>query len=73
MLAVLLALTNLTGLGLACKELFDSVIHWTVATETLRVLNELLVVLMLAEISTHSGASRSALTFWLPNLFSLSA
>lgn len=30
--------------------LFDSVIHWTVATQTLRVLNELLIVLMLAEI-----------------------
>lgn len=49
-LAVLLALTILAALGSACHELFDSVIHWTVPTQTLRVLNELLVVLMLAEI-----------------------
>ena len=49
-LAVLLALTILAALGSAGQELFDSVIHWTAATQTLRVLNELLVVLMLAEI-----------------------
>ena len=49
-LAVLLALTILAALGSAGQELFDSIIHRTVATQTLRVLNELLVVLMLAEI-----------------------
>src|ERR1700675_4101610 len=50
MLAVLLSLTILAALASACKLLLDSVIHWTVATQTLRVLNELLIVLMLAEI-----------------------
>ncbi len=49
-LAVLLSATILAGIASACKLLFDSVIHWTVATQTLRVLNELLIVLMLAEI-----------------------
>ena len=49
-LAVLLSLTILAALASASKLLLDSVIHWTVATQTLRVLNELLIVLMLAEI-----------------------
>src|ERR1700680_929999 len=48
--AVLLSLTILAALASACKLLLNSVIHWTVATQTLRVLNELLIVLMLAEI-----------------------
>src|SRR5258708_12235755 len=50
LLAVLLSATILAAIASACKLLFDSVIHWTVATQTLRVLNELLIVLMLAEI-----------------------
>ena len=49
-LALLLSATILAAIASACKLLFDSVIHWTVATQTLRVLNELLIVLMLAEI-----------------------
>ena len=49
-LAVLLSLTILAALASACKLLLDNVIHWTVATQTLRVLNELLIVLMLVEI-----------------------
>jgi hypothetical protein len=49
-LAVLLSITILAALASASKLLLDSVIHWTVATQTLRVLNELLIVLMLAEI-----------------------
>jgi hypothetical protein len=49
-LAVLLSLTILAALASACKLLLDSVIHWRVATQTLRVLNELLIVLMLTEI-----------------------
>jgi hypothetical protein len=49
-LALLLSATILAAIASACKVLFDSVIHWTVATQTLRVLNELLIVLMLAEI-----------------------
>src|ERR1700730_16643603 len=48
-LAVLLSLTILAALASACKLLLDSVIHWTVATQTLRVLNELLIVLMLVD------------------------
>src|SRR6267154_832435 len=50
LLAVLLSATILAAIASACKLLFDSVIHWTVATQTLRVLNELLIVLMLVEI-----------------------
>jgi len=49
-LALLLSATILAAIASACKLLFESVIHWTVATQTLRVLNELLIVLMLAEI-----------------------
>ena len=49
-LALLLSATILAAIASASKLLFDSVIHWTVATQTLRVLNELLIVLMLAEI-----------------------
>jgi hypothetical protein len=49
-LAVLLSATIVAAIASACKLLFDSVIHWTVAAQSLRVLNELLVVLMLAEI-----------------------
>src|ERR1700724_2078870 len=49
-LAVLLSATIFAAIASACKLLFDNVIHWTVAAQTLRVLNELLVVLMLAEI-----------------------
>ena len=49
-LALLLSATILAAIASACKLLFDSVVHWTVATQTLRVLNELLIVLMLAEI-----------------------
>jgi uncharacterized membrane protein (DUF373 family) len=49
-LALLLSVTILAAMASACKLLFDSLVHWTVATQTLRVLNELLIVLMLAEI-----------------------
>ncbi len=49
-LALLLSATIIAAIASACKLLFDSVVHWTVATQTLRVLNELLIVLMLAEI-----------------------
>lgn len=49
-LAVLLAVTTLAAIASASKLLLDSLIHWTVTAQTLRVLNELLIVLMLAEI-----------------------
>src|SRR6266487_3232439 len=48
-LALLLSITALTAIATAGKQLWDSVSHWTMATppETLRVLDQLLVVLML--------------------------
>ncbi len=49
-LAVLLFITALAAIGSAGKLLWDGLSHWTVATETLRVLDQLLVVLMLVEI-----------------------
>jgi uncharacterized membrane protein (DUF373 family) len=51
-LAVLLSITALATIASAGKQLWDSVSHWTIATppETLRVLDQLLVVLMLVEI-----------------------
>src|SRR5450755_1063609 len=49
-LAVLLFITALATVANAGKMLWDGVGHWTIATETLRVLDQLLVVLMLVEI-----------------------
>jgi uncharacterized membrane protein (DUF373 family) len=49
-LAVLLSVTVLAGIVSAGKLLWDALRHWSIATQTLRVLNELLVVLMLVEI-----------------------
>ena len=51
-LALLLSITALTAIANAGKQLWDSISHWTIATppETLRVLDQLLVVLMLVEI-----------------------
>ena len=49
-LALLLSVTVLAAIGSAAKLLWDALSHWTIATQTLRVLNELLVVLMLVEI-----------------------
>lgn len=49
-LAVLLFVTALVSIANAGKMLWDGVGHWTIATETLRVLDQLLVVLMLVEI-----------------------
>jgi uncharacterized membrane protein (DUF373 family) len=49
-LAVLLAATALGALASAAKELWDSIVHWAVATEAPRVLNQLLIVLMAVEI-----------------------
>jgi hypothetical protein len=54
-LAVLLSATIVAAIASACKLLFDSVIHWTVAAQSLRVLNEMLVVLMLAETLQHGS------------------
>src|ERR1700676_3904516 len=49
-LAVLLALTALVTIASAGKMLWDGLSHWSLAAQTLRVLNELLIVLMLVEI-----------------------
>ena len=65
-LALLLSATILAAIASACKLLFDSVVHWTVATQTLRVLNELLIVLMLAEILHTVRVRPFARTFSSP-------
>lgn len=49
-LAVLLFITALATIANAAKMLWDGLVHWTIAIETLQVLDELLVVLMLVEI-----------------------
>ncbi len=49
-LAVLLSITALAAIASAGKLLWNELSHWTIATETLRVLDQLLVVLMLVEI-----------------------
>ena len=46
-LALLLSVTVIAGIASAGKLLWDALSGWTLATQTLRVLNELLVVLML--------------------------
>ena len=49
-LAVMLSLTILVTLATSGKMLWDSLGHWSLAAQTLSVLNELLIVLMLVEI-----------------------
>jgi hypothetical protein len=49
-LAVLLFITALATIANAGKMLWDGLHHWTIAAETLQVLDQLLVVLMLVEI-----------------------
>jgi uncharacterized membrane protein (DUF373 family) len=49
-LAVLLAATALVTIATAGTILWIGLSHWTVAAQTLKVLNELLIVLMLVEI-----------------------
>ena len=49
-LAALLFITALATIGSAAKLLWESLRQWTIATETLRVLDQLLLVLMLVEI-----------------------
>jgi hypothetical protein len=50
MLAAMLTVTALSAIASAARLLWDNLTHWRLATQTLRVLNELLVVLMLVEI-----------------------
>ena len=49
-LALLLAATALLTIATAGGILWIGLSHWTIAAQTLRVLNELLIVLMLVEI-----------------------
>jgi uncharacterized membrane protein (DUF373 family) len=49
-LAVLLAVTAFVTIATAGQILWIDLSHWTVAAQTLRVLNQLLIVLMLVEI-----------------------
>src|SRR5947209_18624201 len=49
-LAVLRSITALAAIASAGKLLWDGISHWTIANETFRVLDQLLVVLMLVEI-----------------------
>src|SRR6202041_217073 len=50
LLAILLFITALATIANAGKMLWESVGHWTIATDTLLVLDQLLVVLMMVEI-----------------------
>src|ERR1017187_9770519 len=49
-LALLLFITALATIANAGKMLWEGLAHWTIGAETLRVLDQLLVVLMLVEI-----------------------
>jgi uncharacterized membrane protein (DUF373 family) len=49
-LAILLALTAFVTIATAGQLLWDGLKHWTAATQTFRVLDELLIVLMLVEV-----------------------
>src|SRR5438128_5629968 len=49
-LAVLLAVTALLTIATSAEILWAGLRHWTVAAQSLKVLNELLIVLMLVEI-----------------------
>jgi hypothetical protein len=47
---LLLAITALATIASAAHTLWTGLAHWTIVTETLRVLDQLLIVLMLVEI-----------------------
>ncbi len=49
-LAAMLTVTAFAAIATAGNILWDGFRHWTIAAQTLRVLNELLIVLMLVEI-----------------------
>jgi uncharacterized membrane protein (DUF373 family) len=49
-LAILLFATALATIGNAGKMLWESISHWSIAADTLAVLDQLLLVLMLVEI-----------------------
>jgi uncharacterized membrane protein (DUF373 family) len=49
-LGLLLSVTVFAAMASAGRLLWEALSHWSIATQTLRVLNELLIVLMLVEI-----------------------
>jgi uncharacterized membrane protein (DUF373 family) len=49
-LATLLAITALVTIATSVQILWAALSHWTIAAQTLKVLNQLLIVLMLVEI-----------------------
>ena len=49
-LAILISISALAAIATAAKVLWDALLHWTIATEMLRVLDQLLLVLILVEI-----------------------
>jgi uncharacterized membrane protein (DUF373 family) len=49
-LAILISIAALAGTATAAKVLWDALRHWTIAADTLRVLDQLLLVLILVEI-----------------------
>src|SRR6266403_1239061 len=68
-LAVLLAVTAFVTIATAGQILWIDLSHWTVAAQTLRVLNQLLIVLMLVEIlHTVRISIRSHVVVTEPNL-----
>jgi uncharacterized membrane protein (DUF373 family) len=48
--AVVVVLTALVTIASSAKILWDGLSHWSLAAQTIRALNELLIVLMLVEI-----------------------
>jgi hypothetical protein len=55
-LGLLLSVTVFAAMASAGRLLWEALSHWSIATQTLRVLNELLIVVMLVEI-LHTVAS----------------
>lgn len=68
LLAVLLAVTAFVTILTAGQILWVGLNHWTVAAQTLKVLNQLLIVRMLVK-TLHRSVSPFAPMFWLQNHF----
>src|SRR5258707_13573092 len=56
-LAVMLSVTAFAAIATAGNMLWDGFRHWTIAAQTLRVFNELRIVLMLVEVLDTVGIS----------------
>jgi len=64
--ALLLSATALAAVASAGRVLCEGLSHWTIATETLQVLDQLLIVLMLVEI-LHTESPSARIFCWPPN------